>query len=184
MNKKSHPPCPHGFFFSTSSLPQNFPPSYLPPTNPTPLHSIARAPKTSSGCGMGAGAAGARPVGVGAGPTRSRKCKMLTFFFCFFLFFLFEVDLRSLLLLPFSLLHYSLTTAQQRRRPSSFFSFFVALQLNCNAAKKKAFFFFLFLYCTTSLIINYGMSNIGIESPIKQVGQNSWWMFWIFMNVE
>jgi hypothetical protein len=28
------------------------------------------------------------------------------------------------------------------------------------------------------------MSNIGIESPIKQVGQNSWWMFWIFMNVE
>jgi hypothetical protein len=32
------------------------PPSYLPPTNPTPPHSIARAPETSSGCGAGAGA--------------------------------------------------------------------------------------------------------------------------------
>jgi len=56
MNKKSHPPCPHGFFFSTSSLPQNFPPSYLPPTNPSPLHSIARAPETLSGSELGAGA--------------------------------------------------------------------------------------------------------------------------------
>jgi len=28
------------------------------------------------------------------------------------------------------------------------------------------------------------MSNIGIERPIKQVGQNSWRMFWIFMNLK
>jgi hypothetical protein len=48
--RKSHPPCPDFYFFSTSSLPQNFPPSYLPPptchlpppsylppTNPSPL---------------------------------------------------------------------------------------------------------------------------------------------------
>jgi len=61
--QKSHPPCLHGFFLSTSSLPQNFPPSYLPPTNPSPLHSIARAPETSSGSGLGAGAGA---VGAGA----------------------------------------------------------------------------------------------------------------------
>jgi hypothetical protein len=40
--------------FSTSPLLP--PPSYLPPTNATPPHSIARAPETSSGCGAGAGA--------------------------------------------------------------------------------------------------------------------------------
>jgi len=28
------------------------------------------------------------------------------------------------------------------------------------------------------------MSKFGIESPVKQVGQNSWQMFWIFMNLE
>jgi len=44
------------FFFPTSSLPQNFPPSYLPPTNPSPLHSIARAPEMSSESKLGAGA--------------------------------------------------------------------------------------------------------------------------------
>jgi hypothetical protein len=77
--RKSHPPCPIFFFFSTSSLPQNFtpsylpptsprptyhlpPPSYLPPTNPTPPHSIARAPETSGGCGAGAAGAGAGAV--------------------------------------------------------------------------------------------------------------------------
>ncbi len=45
-------------FFFTSSLPRNSlpPPSYLPPTNPTPPHSIARAPETSNSCGAGAGA--------------------------------------------------------------------------------------------------------------------------------
>jgi hypothetical protein len=32
--RKSHPPYPHIYIFSTSSLPQNFPPSYLPPTSP------------------------------------------------------------------------------------------------------------------------------------------------------
>jgi hypothetical protein len=41
---------------------------------------------------------------------------------------LFEEGLRRLLL-PLSLPHYSLAAAQQRRRPSSSFSFFVALQL-------------------------------------------------------
>jgi hypothetical protein len=42
--------------FSTSPfLPT---PSYLPPTNPTPPHSIARAPETSSDCGVGARAVG------------------------------------------------------------------------------------------------------------------------------
>jgi len=53
------------FFFFSTSLPQNFPPSYLPPTSPRPTyhlptppppHSIARAPETSGGCGAGAGA--------------------------------------------------------------------------------------------------------------------------------
>ncbi len=67
---------PVEIFFFTSPLPRNSlpPPSYLPPptyhlpsppppptstllpTNPTPPHSIARAPKTSSGYGAGAGA--------------------------------------------------------------------------------------------------------------------------------
>jgi len=30
----------------------------------------------------------------------------------------------------------------------------------------------------------HGMPNIGIESPIKQVGENSWQLFWIFMNLK
>jgi hypothetical protein len=95
------------FFFSTSSLPQNFPPSYLPPTsprptyhlpppsylpptNPTPPHSIARAPETSGGCGAGAGAvelerncwSWSGVAGVGAGPTRTRKGKKSSSFSC------------------------------------------------------------------------------------------------------
>ncbi len=100
---------PVEIFFFTSSLPQNSlpspsylppltyhlpspapllpPPSYLPPTNPTPPHSIARAPETSSGCGAGAGVAGAGAARVGAGPTCPRKGKMLTFFFAFFVCF-------------------------------------------------------------------------------------------------
>jgi hypothetical protein len=43
-------------------MPQNFPPSYLPPTNPSPPHSIARTLETSSDSelGAGAGAVGAR----------------------------------------------------------------------------------------------------------------------------
>jgi len=55
-------PARQDFFFHLLSAPKFFtspllpPPSYLPPTNPTPLHSIARAPETSSGCGAGAGA--------------------------------------------------------------------------------------------------------------------------------
>jgi hypothetical protein len=111
---------PVEIFLFTSSLPQNSlpPPSYLPPPTyhlpspppsptstllpttyqPHPPHSNAKAPETSSGCG----AARAGPAGVGAGPTHPRKCKMLTFFFCFFLF---KEGLRSLLLLPLSLLH-------------------------------------------------------------------------------
>ncbi len=61
------------------------PPSYLPLTNPSPLHSIARAPETLNGSelGAGVGAVGARAwscqslelgtvPGVGAGPTRYR----------------------------------------------------------------------------------------------------------------
>jgi hypothetical protein len=30
----------------------------------------------------------------------------------------------------------------------------------------------------------HGMSKIGIESLVKQVGQNSWQMFWISMNLK
>ncbi len=30
----------------------------------------------------------------------------------------------------------------------------------------------------------HGMLKIRIESPVKQVEQNSWQMFWIFMNLE
>ncbi len=67
---KSHPPCPHIYFFPTSSLPQNFPPSYLPPTNPSPPpHSIAKAPETSSGSELGAGELGGE---VGAGGWSSK----------------------------------------------------------------------------------------------------------------
>jgi hypothetical protein len=55
------------FFFHLFSTPKFYPvlpttylpPSYLPPTNPTPPHSIARAPETSGGCGAGAAGAGA-----------------------------------------------------------------------------------------------------------------------------
>ncbi len=62
------------FFFSTSSLPQNFPPSYLPPTSPLlpttyqphppSLHrqssrDLGRLWSESWSCGCGAGAAGA-----------------------------------------------------------------------------------------------------------------------------
>ncbi len=98
-----HPPCSSRFFFSPPLCPeilylppptypllptsyQAHPPSYLhPPTyQPTPPHSIAKAPETSIGCGAGAGAG---PAGVGARPTRPRKGKMLTFFFCFFFCF-------------------------------------------------------------------------------------------------
>jgi hypothetical protein len=81
--RKSHPPCPiFFFFFPTSSLPQNFPPSYLPPTSPRPtyhlpppsylppttptppsLHrqssrDLGRLWSGSWSCGYGAGAAG------------------------------------------------------------------------------------------------------------------------------
>jgi len=59
--QKSHPPCPHGFFFFTSSLPQNFPASYLPPTSPSPPYSIAKALEPSSESELETGAmAGAR----------------------------------------------------------------------------------------------------------------------------
>ncbi len=74
MNKNPILPTHMDFIFFTSSLPQIFPPSYLPPTsppylpptnpsylpptNPSPPHSIARAPKTSSGSELGAGAVG------------------------------------------------------------------------------------------------------------------------------
>ncbi len=51
------------YFFSTSSLPQNFPPSYLPSTTPLlpttyqplPAHSITRAPETLSESKLGEG---------------------------------------------------------------------------------------------------------------------------------
>jgi len=49
------------------------PPSYLPPTNPSPPHSIARAPETLSGNKLGAGASrgasSSRAVEAGARPT-------------------------------------------------------------------------------------------------------------------
>jgi hypothetical protein len=50
-----------GFFFHLLSAPKFStyhlpPPSYPPPTNPTPPHSMARAPKTSSGWSWSAGA--------------------------------------------------------------------------------------------------------------------------------
>ncbi len=113
-----HPPCPSRFFFSPPLcleilylppptyplLPTTYqaqppllpPPSYLPPTNPTPpsLHRQSSrdlkqlwSGSWSCGCGAGAGAAGAGLVGVGVGPTRPRKGKMLTFFFHFFCLF-------------------------------------------------------------------------------------------------
>jgi hypothetical protein len=69
------------FFFSTSSLPQNFPPSYLPPTNPSPLTPSPEllAPETLSGSELGAwsrlGAGTSLELGaVGAGPTQD-PCK-------------------------------------------------------------------------------------------------------------
>jgi hypothetical protein len=93
------------FFFFTSSLPRNSlpppsylpllpttyqahppllpPPSYLPPTNPTPPHSIARAPETSSGCGAGAGAAGAGALELERDPRAHEKVRCLLFFFLF-----------------------------------------------------------------------------------------------------
>jgi len=52
-------------FFSTSSLPQNFPPSYLPPTNPSPPHSIVRTPEMSSGNELGTEELGGE-LGAGA----------------------------------------------------------------------------------------------------------------------
>jgi hypothetical protein len=115
---------PVEIFFFTSSLPRNSlpPPSYLPPTKPTPPHSIARAPETSSGCGAGAG-----PAGVGARPTRPRKGKMLTFFFVFFVCFVWR-----------------------RLEKSSSSFFFVTLQVSYSATKKKAFFFFFFLFLNHS----------------------------------
>jgi hypothetical protein len=114
--QKSHPPCPHGLFFFTSSLSQNFPPSYLPPTsppylpptNPSPPHFIAKAPETSSGSELGAGAgvvgAGAWSYrnlelgGVGAGELRLKperdprgtQVSIFTFFLvCLFFFVMF-----------------------------------------------------------------------------------------------
>jgi hypothetical protein len=77
-----HPPCPRCFFFHLFSAPPTSPllspllppPSYLPPTNPTPPHSIARARVVerklelwSYCCG-----AGTRAARVGAGPTCPR----------------------------------------------------------------------------------------------------------------
>ncbi len=62
MNENPILPARILFYFSTSSLPQNFPPSYLPPPSPLlpttyqplPPHSIARAPETLSGSELGA----------------------------------------------------------------------------------------------------------------------------------
>jgi len=125
------------------------PPTYLPLTNPTPLHSIAKAPETSNGYGAGARAMAVEQelewlelewLELERDPCAHEKVRCLRFFL-FFLFFLFEEGLRSLLL-PLSLLHCSLAVAQQRRRP---YSSSVLQQ------KKKAFFFFfLSLCCTTA----------------------------------
>ncbi len=74
---------PAWIFFFTSSLPQKFPPSYLPPTNPSPPRSIARVPKTSSGSKLGAGAgvvgAGAwnKSLELGAGAWSCRSLELL-----------------------------------------------------------------------------------------------------------
>ncbi len=185
----------HRDFFFTSSLPRNSlpppsylppptyhlpsqppllpPPSYLPPTSPTPPHSIAKAPETSSGCGARAGAMAVERelerLELERDPRAHEKVRCLRFYFIFFVCFVWRRLEKSffaaaaaaeeeglLLLLPLSLLHCSTTTQQrrrpsssflqQRRRPSSSFSFFAALQLS----KKKAFFFFLFLCCSTA----------------------------------
>jgi len=135
-------PASRDFFFSPPLCPEILylpPPTYQPHPPSLPRQSSRDLERLWSGswsCGCGAGA-GVGVAGVGAGPTRPRKCKMLMFFFCFFClfclkkawevssFFAAEEDEGLFLLLPLSLLHCNLATAQ----------------------KKKAFFFFLFLCC-------------------------------------
>ncbi len=83
MNENPILPARIYIYFPTPSLPQNFPPSYLPPTNPSPPppHSIARAPETSSGSELGAGELGGE---LGAGKRLEPEWdpgKHLTLFF-------------------------------------------------------------------------------------------------------
>ncbi len=131
--------------FSTSPLLPT--PSYLPPTNPTPPHSISRALETSSGYGAKARAVAVEReleqlelelnrLELEQDPRAHEKVRCLRFFL-FFLFVLFEEGLRSLLLF----LQQKKKKATLLLSPSSS-SFFAALQLSYSAAKKKAFFFF------------------------------------------
>ncbi len=80
--------------FSTSPLLP--PPSYLPPTNPTPPHSITRAPETSSGCGARVGVVAVERklerleldrLELERDPCAHKKVRCLCFFFVFFCFF-------------------------------------------------------------------------------------------------
>ncbi len=135
-----HPPCPSRFFFFTSSLPWNSlpPPSYLPPTNPTPPHSIARAPETSSSYGAGVGTVAVERelewLELERDPHAHKKIRCLRFFFGFFVFFVwrrleksssFFVYVAAIAFFFFLFLCY--TAAQLQR---------------CSAAKKAFFFFF------------------------------------------
>jgi hypothetical protein len=105
MNENPILPTHIFYFFSTSSLPQNFPPSYLPPTNPSPPHSIAKTPETLSGSELGAGELGAGELGArawskgaaraGAGPTQDPG-KHLFFLSCLFCLFVYGAALHKI----------------------------------------------------------------------------------------
>jgi hypothetical protein len=92
-----HPPCLSRFFFSPPLcpeilyLPPPTYPSYLPPTNPTPPHSIAKAPETSSGCGAGAGAVAMEQklerLELERDPRAHEKVRCLRFLYVFFICF-------------------------------------------------------------------------------------------------
>ncbi len=95
--QKSHPPCPHGFFFPTSSLPQNFPPSTYHLPTPPPLTPLPELQRHQAGANLelepdlleqelGAGAWSRGAVaGAKAGPTRDPG-KHFYFFFSFVCF--------------------------------------------------------------------------------------------------
>ncbi len=77
--------------FSTSPLLPT--PSYLPPTKPTPPHSITRALETSSSYGAGAGAVAVERkleldrLELEQDPRAHEKVRCLRFFFSFFCLF-------------------------------------------------------------------------------------------------
>jgi hypothetical protein len=96
------------FFFSTSSLPQNFPTSYLPPTTPSPPHSITRALELSSESEPGAGAVARAGmclelellepgpvVGAGVGPMRDPGKHLFFFLLCLFCLLFFALQEKT-----------------------------------------------------------------------------------------